>query len=695
MLDEGGLSMRHINYCLIAVFLVLLVSACQSNDAPPSTVPAAPTPETTAESTIAPTAQPITQDLSQADGFLRIAHAMPDGAQFNFTIDEILVASNMRYTTATQPTRLSAGDHNVRVLPLDSDIPLLEQTITIEADKTLILVFTGTADAPAIALYPETNQTLVPTETWVNIVHAVPRGADLEVRQNSEEITGTFAFGQSSGAIIVPSGRTTLEFLGNGQPLLSHDINLLPRFSYTLVITGRADDPASLSVIDLNSRIPGRATMRVINIAPDSGALDIYLDEQPFAQNIAYDRPSGWQEILPHRYTLSAYLAGTDHTTTQPLFQQQITPQEDQNLSLVFMGSADKLQMTIVQEDNSPIRPGQARIIFVNTLPNVPRVRVNVGGGPIPGTPDLAYGQASQPLLIIADTVNFYWNLVEGQVESGRIETAENITLDAGRSYLYLLTGAASDVPPVIFSENVGIDETLAGLAVDVTPSATPRVPTLIRFINGIEGSIGADFVIGETPAALGIAFGQASNLVSAPAGSQMITVRSPNEQAPLATVNYDFDTSKQYSVYAAGFVGFTPTLTIVEETSLRRNDANPRVRLVNLSELTENIFGLGYVPAATNALPEATPQTYTDARPSMFFDTIRMIGFTANQTASDFQDFSVGANDLIVFDPREDKIALLLPNVLLEADQLYDVVVFQSLDSMRVIGFLLMYPSS
>lgn len=665
---------------------MLLAGACA-----PAPQPSTATPAPTA---VLPVATP-TATLSAASvrsmptptlpaATVRVAHVLADGPSIDVQIDDEPVVRGMRYTTTTQPTDLIPGEHIITILTEGADTPLITQTISAAPQAALILVFTGTSDAPALGVYEEPALALDDTTSSVSLIHAIPRAPDIIARAGSGEPSSATAFGAMSPVQQVASGTQTFTFQSGDEQLLAQPVNLVPRSHYTFIVFGSVQASAAPQIIVLSRRVTGRALLRIANISPDAGALDVYLDGALYAQNVTYGRPTERREVFAQNYQLYFLPAGAP-VTTQPIYNAALNAAEGAVITAVLLGAASDPRLVTAAEDLSLTRPGQARMVFLNALPNAPLLRGEIGG-----LTDLSYGQASPPLMIPAESVNFYWTLVENRIAGVRVAEAENVVLDAGRSYLYLITETSETQPPLIFSDAVGVDESLAQLAADVTPSPTPRSPTQLRFVNALDGSTQVDFLLGEVSIAQGLGYGQSSGFTNGAADIQTITLVDSSSGTPLASTDYTFRLGQRYSVYAYGFVGVRQGVLVVEDEVFRANSSSGLVRLVNLTDLIEVPFGLGTLPSAN--LPNAIQETYA-TRPAIFADMSRLFFDVDSKSASPLTLVPPGILDFFVIEDASASTALQLPNLTIEAGQVYEIVVYQALDSLLVGGFVLSYP--
>src|SRR5215218_3770928 len=74
---------------------------------------------------------------------VRVVHASPDAPAVNVVVDGQPVAENLAFGSATEYLDLPAGDHQVQVVPADSDAAIIDQTVTLEGWSSSILAVVG------------------------------------------------------------------------------------------------------------------------------------------------------------------------------------------------------------------------------------------------------------------------------------------------------------------------------------------------------------------------------------------------------------------------------------------------------------------------------------------------------------------------------------------------------------------------
>ncbi len=112
----------------------------------------------------------------------------------------------------------------------------------------------------------------------------------------------------------------------------------------------------------------GAARIRVIQAAPQSGALDIYLEQALIAGRMGHGAYTNPTSVEAGVYYLQAVPTGA-RPSTQVLAETTANLEAGQSYLILVAGTAETLNFAVFQEDLSPLPPGQARLAFVHAVP--------------------------------------------------------------------------------------------------------------------------------------------------------------------------------------------------------------------------------------------------------------------------------------------------------------------------------------
>jgi Domain of unknown function (DUF4397) len=692
--------MGYLQRVLFILLILLLVAACDTpTPEPTATLLETPTQNPTATLTPPPQPTPLPRaiDMTRAtdpsqQAYMRVIHAAPDVPTFNVFVDRLAVATNLSYTQSTEPSGIVAGDYTLRVESVGESETLFQTSFSPKGGESLILLFTGTPDALKLSSFTESKEPLAKEQSRITFIQAVEGSGNINMQQSDVDLTPPLAFGSAALPITLSSDSINLDFRNESGILLTYPITLQERVSYTFALVGQPDN---LTIIKAEIRAPGSASIRAINAATSLISVDIELDNLPLAGNLEFSRTSERQDIPARIYTVNVYNAGADRTT--PLTTSQLIVNDDDIITLIVVGETEDLRVVDYREDLSPTSPTQTRVAFVNILSNVTNIRVETQAGPIQTVGDLGYAQPPQiAALETAGIYTFFWNKVEGGAAGEQVETAQNVVFEPGRTYLYLVTGVI-DRPPLILSERVGIDEGLEGLELGVTPTATPEIPTRVRFVNAISGGLPMTLTLNEAPIVADLAYSDGSDMNIVSSGDYTIEAQVTESGEILASTDATLDPATDYSIFAYGFGTQNIQLLILSASDVVVGGNSPYFRLINTTSSGDAQFGLAHsISTTTNANPSRNSESPAGElfRRSIPFGVTTIVGMEARQgSSSNVLLTPLGTYDVHVVDLVTNEIAATIRQVSLQPGTHYDVVAFQYPTSQLVEAFVLPYP--
>jgi hypothetical protein len=684
-------------YRLVPLLLVfILISACGQNtpqvlptlEASPTAIPATTTPlsDQVDNAPILPTTDP-----NSRPGTVRIIHAAGVTATINVSAGFLTIATNLDFTQATEPTPLDAGEYNIEIMPSGSrpgDPALFETTYILKSGAADILVLAKQDGQFRLLSFPETVVPLNPGESAITVINAISGASSVSLQQNGADLTSALTFGQNATSGILPSGATSLTIeTGTATP---YEIELQEQQAYTLVLTGQSDN---VLVASYSTQAPGRATVRAVNALESNTTVDIYLDDTLFAATLEYARPTERQNIISGDYDVSVYPTGADRTAVEPLVSQNLALEAGQNNALLFIGTPSNTLVVPFNEDLSAMPPGKARIAFLNTLESVSTLRVETSGGPLSDVEDTSFGEAPGQTLLDASSYIFFLTRAGAPEESRTVETVQNVQLEQGNYYLYLVTGQ-QDNQPVILSEDIGFDEALANVSPDEINGDSTDNPIQLRFINAIADQTPIDFSINSHPIATSIAYGQGSELIAIEQSSATIEALVTGSGDFLQSSENSLESGNRYTVIAYGADRSNVRMMVVPDNELIFDGSSPHLRLINLSINTDTSLGLGFSeqdPTPESGIPAAPNE---DIRHSIPGGVQRLVEDIPGGGRSTTVLMPTGIYDLEILDSNTDQLATTFSNIQLNSGAHSDVIVYEENESTRILGFVVEYPT-
>ena len=692
---------------LLLFLIAALATACAQAPQATATPTESPTPEPTATNTPLPEPTPLPSvlELTRAtdpsqQAFLSVVHAAAAVPIFDVYIERLAIGTNLNFGQSTQPAGIVAGDYFLRVVPNgvrpDAGQFLYESPIGIEGGDSLLLIFTTTPDGLLMSTFRQPLDPLESNQSRVTAIHAVPNSPEITMQQSGTSISVPMTFGNAAFPVILPPGDAALEFQMVGSAPLPYTLNLQERFSYVLVLAGTADN---LTVIETRNPVAGLARVRAVNASAPIGPVDIYLDSALLVGALDYTRASDHQIQPARQYTVDIFATGADPATIEPMLSTQLVVNNDDYITIILEGDSQDLRLLPYRENRALTTPNQARIAVINTLPQVPRARIDLQDRTFSEVGELSYGNLPSVVDLTSGTYRFAWLRMENGSPTELVEVAENVQLEPGRSYLYLMTGRIGD-PPVIVSDNIGFDQNLVGFSQDSPPTPTLEVPTRVRFINAIKGSLPLDVILSGQTLASSLVYGASSTPVNVDPVTHTLELRQSGGNQSLFTADeIILEPSTPYTIVISGFgTDFIETL-LVDDSQVNINGDSPYVRLINTTMFGELTVALG--ESSTQGIADGStiigePAGSEMNRRSMSYgiERIRTVSETAGRAFSNVSLAPLGPHDLHLIDVSLEMIALSIRQVDFEPGAHYDIIAYQDQNTTLVEGFAVRYPA-
>jgi hypothetical protein len=480
-----------------------------------------------------------------------------------------------------------------------------------------------------------------------------------------------------------------------GDKTLDYPTDLKGQTNTTLIVGGKAATP---SIIHFESAAPKRISVRAINASPDITSVDVFLDDQPLNSSVEYGRPTERQNFASGQYTVRFYAAGADRNTVEPLTGQIVSLTDGDNFNIILLGSASDLKVVAYPDNLAPTASGNARIAFLNTLPNFSEVDVEATDTTLPGIPPLFYGQAPSVMDIQAGSYSFLMNAVDNQSTRKTVERPENIQFEAGNSYLYLVTGRV-DGPPLILSDKV---ET-TGSGNDSSGTQSGSQTASVRFINAVNGQI-FDFGINGTSALQGLKYGEGSPLIPIIDQSVTVTVNNSGQTNALGQQDTTFEAGSSYTIVAYKTDKSAVGMLVINDDNLIFDGNSPHLRLINVSADENSTIGLAFSPpnSTPNPTPIIKPTLEAEATAdgnlpnipfTLPFGVQKLVNNIAPGSASSVILMPVGDFDLDLIESSDNKLMMTIPKVALSANLHIDVIAYQDRNSGTIAAFAATYP--
>ncbi|MDY6765647.1 MAG: DUF4397 domain-containing protein [Halobacteria archaeon] len=191
---------------------------------------------------------------------LRVAHASPDAPAVDILVDGSAVITGLEFREVTGYLEVPAGTYEIAVNVAGTDTAVFGPVdVTLEGeDYTAVALGEVTSDDTdfTVSIFEDTNgANISDDEARVRAIHASPDAPAVDVTVNDGALTlfDGFAFGESSGYVVVPAGTYEVEVRpdtedNDGSVVSEADVTLEGRSTYTVFALGYLtpdDEPPS------------------------------------------------------------------------------------------------------------------------------------------------------------------------------------------------------------------------------------------------------------------------------------------------------------------------------------------------------------------------------------------------------------------------------------------------------------------
>lgn len=164
------------------------------------------------------------------------------------------------------------------------------------------------------------SKSLPRVETSVRILHAVPKGPNVDVYVNGSLLTSNLAFGKISKYTVLSPGEYEFQLFRAGtydKPLLTQTVQLLANANYTVSIVTLADALYLFRLKDDNVPITrAQAFLRFINLSSNAPLLSLALPNVVTLFNEAeYLETTGYYQLSAGIYNFDVLLGSSQITT--------------------------------------------------------------------------------------------------------------------------------------------------------------------------------------------------------------------------------------------------------------------------------------------------------------------------------------------------------------------------------------------
>jgi hypothetical protein len=325
--------------------------------------------------------------------------------------------------------------------------PIASGVGVVGPHQDVVFVLQGGQGALEVAAYVGDASPLPPNSSRLQVVNlAVGNPAFKVARMEGDVLIESLDLMEQASAV-VPAGTYNLRFsnVDTGEMMMEKAGIQVTAGTVTLLFA-IDDDPSDpwVKAIPVNlENVPSYAAVRWAHLNLWGPVVDIYLDGELATSSLVYKVVTDYQLIEPKVYTVSAYQAGADPATAQPLSTLTLELTGDNFPRTMYIyGPADQAKIGVAPDSFELLQAGKARIRFINAAIDSASVAVVNATDGSSVVPDLQFGTASVNSNVDAGVYSF--NFVK---EGGPVHLLQGIEIQAGKVYTIVLAGVYLEQP--------------------------------------------------------------------------------------------------------------------------------------------------------------------------------------------------------------------------------------------------------
>ncbi len=425
----------------------------------------------------------LAQDPTETDASVRFVHASPDAPAVDVIVDGAVVASNLEFGQATDFLPVSPNEHQIQVVPNGSDASsaVIDTNFDPEGGENYIVAASGLLNEIEAKVYDVHKDDLDTGKSRLRLINLSPDDVNVDMFvTGGDELFGDLEFGEASDYTDLDAGSYDFEVRNNGEEAVALSV---PGFmvdegnAYDLLYIGVAADE-TLNVLPLTTPVntpcstvlgigtPTDACVRVTHASPDAPAVDIYVNDSPVIEGLAFGSSTDFA-ALPAGEDREIKIVPAGGSVDDSLFDTSVDFGEGKAYDVVAVGMADDLDAIVENVDLSAVPEGQSRLRVIHAAPDVDDVSIVVTDGP---TLFEGVGFKDTTDFEILDAGTYDIQVKQGDDVLIRVT---DFTIEAGMTYDILAIGRVDDGSLALVAIGAPT-ETPTGASTPVDTASTP-----------------------------------------------------------------------------------------------------------------------------------------------------------------------------------------------------------------------------
>ncbi|GAB4550353.1 MAG: hypothetical protein OHK0023_16150 [Anaerolineae bacterium] len=655
-----------LSLMMVIGVLLVLVSACGTPPEPtPTPVPptATPTATQTPLPTPTPTRAPITSEIDpQQRATIRLFHAGNGAPTVDMLLDQTAVANRVAFGTFSASLPINPGSYRLQLMEGGTNNEVAAVDVVLKAKETVIYVLRGKGDGYEILRYTEDRSPVPIAQSRVAAINAVEGEVALGVFLSNVSIGATTSGGQGTPSRAVNQGEALLQFREGSAIYFEQQVVLRPRIAYTYVLYTDLNGNPRLSEADIPTQ--REAFVKLANAHIDARAVDIYLDDALLVESLPRGISTDYLTIAAGNYTVTVRETGLT-LEASPLLVRNVQLNADERGVIAFWTAPEEegafqYELNFYRESLEPMPADQARLIIVNLSRLKLPIQLFDPSRPVGGV--VNFGQASLPIPMPARRFTFAFNTVERG--AGRIiESNENVQLEAGKQYMYIVTGIPNVEPMIAVSD---LKQLLAAL-----PTATLISPVKVRFIHLMSDVPKVDLEVGGEVLFNDVEYAQSTRVLEIESQVRPVRVLDSATGAVLAEDSLAFAPNGDVAIAIFG----KPDQPLFAQT-LDRNRPTSSSALVRVMHGVSNLGNLSFESPVRQANPSGIRLAPNQPTPTPIFRTVKHLNEVFYGQFSRVIALRGAAFTFVARDLLSGEIVAQIEEAVLENGNRYDVLI-------------------
>ncbi|MDQ2652200.1 MAG: DUF4397 domain-containing protein [Chloroflexota bacterium] len=369
-------------------------------------------------------------------------------------------------------------------------------------------------------------------DATVRIIHASPDAPAVDVLLDGQPLLENVKADSASDYQAITSETHRIQVVPAGQTadaaLVDEEIDAAPGAAYIVAIYGRLNDLQGAVIdVDLSEIEPGNARVRLINLSPDAGAVDLAeTGGDVWFDDVDLGEVTDYRDVTPGG--ISADLRGDEDRVLQTI--PELGFAEARVYDVVVLGQLADDSLTVVNlatRVSPPCAevldiagsPEDACVRVVHAAPDAPAIDAYINDAQVAA--DLSFGTATE-YAVVPSGGDRGVRVVAAGGDTEESILDDSFDLDPGQAYEILVQGGGTDLGFAI-------------TGVDLRPVAENQARMRVIHASPDAGVVNIGVEGDEANLFEGVDFGNATEYVILDAGNYPIEVRPGDEDMTVA----------------------------------------------------------------------------------------------------------------------------------------------------------------